>query len=185
MSVVDHATQQLLLPTGLWSVDPAHSAIEFRVKHMVVQTVKGRFRNFDGAIVGGADPMVFGSIRVASLDTAHEERDAHLRSRDFFDVERYPEISFEASPVLFSGNGRFALQGALTMKGVTRPIELDGELHGAVIAPDGGEQLALSVRGQLDRSDYGLVWNRLLAAGNVLVGETVELVLDIAAIRID
>ncbi len=184
MSVVDHVKEQLL-PTGLWSVDPAHSTIEFRVKHMVVHTLKGRFRDFDGAIVGGADPSVFGSIRVASLDTAHEERDAHLRSRDFFDVERYPEITFEASPVRFSSNGRFALLGELTMKGVTRPIELAGELHGAIVAPDGAEQLALTARGQLDRSDYGLVWNRLLEAGNVRVGETVDLVLDVAAVRID
>jgi polyisoprenoid-binding protein YceI len=152
---------------------------------MVVQTVKGHFRDFDGALVGGADPIVFGSIRAASLDTAHEERDAHLRSPDFFDVERYPEISFEAIPVLFSGNGRFALHGKLTMKGITRRIELEGELHGAVVAPDGTEQLALTARGQLDRSHYGLVWNRLLEAGNVRVGETVDLVLDIAAVRID
>jgi polyisoprenoid-binding protein YceI len=184
MSLIDHVKEQLL-PTGLWSVDPVHSTIEFRVKHMVVQTVKGHFRDFDGAIVGGAEPAVFGSIRAASLDTAHEERDAHLRSRDFFDVERYPEISFAAIPVLLSGNGRFALHGELTMKGVTRPIELDGTLHGAVVAPDGAEQLALSVCGQLDRSEYGLVWNRLLEAGNVRVGETVDLVLDVAAVRID
>jgi polyisoprenoid-binding protein YceI len=186
MSVVENAQEQLL-PAGLWSVDPAHSAIEFRVKHMVVQTVKGRFRDFDGAIVGGAEPTVYGAIRAASLETLHEEGDAHLRSRDFFDVERYPEISSDASRVLFSGgdDGRFALQGELTMKGVTRPITLDGELHGAVVAPDGSEELALTVRAQLDRSDYGLVWNRLLEAGNVLVGDTVVLVLDVAAVRID
>ena len=185
MSVVENAKEQLL-SSGTWIVDPAHSAVEFRVKHMVIQTVKGRFRDFDGGIVAGAEPAISGSIRVASLDTLHEERDAHLRSADFFDVERHPEISFEASGLEFDGeDGRFALPGELTIKGVTHPIKLDGELHGTVLTPDGDEQIALALRGQLERSDYGLVWNRLLEAGNVVVGETVDLVLDITAVRAD
>jgi polyisoprenoid-binding protein YceI len=185
MAVVENAKEHLL-SSGSWAVDPAHSAIEFRVKHMVIQTVKGRFRDFDGAIVTGAEPTISGSIRVASLDTLHEERDAHLRSRDFFDVERHPEISFEASGLQFNGDDRhFSLPGQLTIKGVTRPIMLDGELHGTIADAGGGEQIALALRGQLDRSDYGLVWNRLLETGNVLVGETVDLVLDVAAVRVD
>ena len=185
MSVVENAKEQLL-SSGSWLVDPAHSAVEFRVKHMVIQTVKGRFRDFDGGILAGAEPAISGSIRVASLDTLHEERDAHLRSADFFDVERHPEITFEARDLRFDGeDGRFALPGALTIKGVTHPITLDGELHGSVRTPEGDEQIALALRGQLDRSDYGLVWNRLLETGNVVVGETVELVLDITAVRID
>jgi polyisoprenoid-binding protein YceI len=184
MAVVENAKEQLL-SSGSWAVDPVHSAIEFRVKHMVIQTVKGRFRDFDGAIVTGAEPTISGSIRVASLDTLHEERDAHLRSRDFFDVERHPEISFEASGLQFNGDDRhFSLPGQLTMKGVTRPITLEGEFHGTVVAPDGGEQLALTMRGQLDRSDYGLVWNRLVETGNVLVSDIVDIVLDVAAVRI-
>src|SRR4029077_8884619 len=178
MSVVENAREQLL-SSGTWIVDPAHSGGEFRVKHMVIQTVKGRFRDFDGGIIAGAEPAISGSIRVASLDTLHEERDAHLRSPDFFDVARHPEITFEASGLQFDGeDGRFALPGELTIKGVTHPITLDGRLHGTVLTPNGDEQIALALRGQLDRSDYGLVWNRLLEAGNVVVGETVDLVLD-------
>jgi polyisoprenoid-binding protein YceI len=185
MSVVENAKEQLL-SSGSWSVDPTHSVIEFRVKHMVIQTVKGRFRDFDGAIITGAEPTIAGSIRVASLDTLHEERDAHLRSPDFFDVERHPEISFEASGLQFNGDDRhFSLPGELTIKGITRPITLDGELHGTIADAAGGEQIALALRGQLDRSDYGLVWNRLLETGNVLVGDTVDLVLDVAAVRVD
>jgi polyisoprenoid-binding protein YceI len=185
MSVVENAKEQLL-SSGSWSVDPAHSAIEFRVKHMVIQTVKGRFRDFDGAIVTGDEPTVSGTIRVASLDTLHEERDAHLRSPDFFDVERHPEISFEASGLQFNGDDRhFSLPGELTIKGITRPITLDGELHGTILDAGGGDQIALALRGQLDRSEYGLVWNRLLETGNVLVGDTVDLVLDVAAVRVD
>jgi polyisoprenoid-binding protein YceI len=184
LSVVENAREQLV-SSGLWSVDPAHSAIEFRVKYMVVQTVKGRFRDFDGAIVAGAEPNISGSIRVASLETLHEERDAHLRSTDFFDVERHPEISFESSGMRFNGDdGRFALPGELTIKGVTRPITLDGELQGTIVGPDGSERIAFALRGQLDRSDFGLTWNRLLETGNVLVGDTVDLVLDVAAIRV-
>jgi polyisoprenoid-binding protein YceI len=185
MSVIENAKEQLL-PGGSWSVDPAHSTIEFRVKHMVIQTVRGRFRDFDGAIVAGEEPSVSGSIRVASLDTLQAERDAHLRSPDFFDAERYPEIGFHAAGMQFNGDdSHFALTGELTIKGVTRPIVLDGKLHGAVVDDDGRERVALALRGQLDRADYGLVWNRLLETGNLLVGDTVDLVLDVAAVRAD
>jgi polyisoprenoid-binding protein YceI len=152
---------------------------------MVIQTVKGRFRDFDGAIVAGAAPTVSGSIGVASLNTLHEELDAHLRSPDFFDAERYPEVSFHAGAMQFNGDDtQFALSGELTIKGVTRPITLDGELGGAVLGADRRERIALALRGQLDRSDYGLVWNRVFETGNVLVGDTVDLVLDIAAVRV-
>jgi polyisoprenoid-binding protein YceI len=181
MSVVENAHEQLL-SSGSWSVDPAHSTIEFRVKHMLIQTVKGRFRDFDGTIVAGPRPTVSGSIRVASLETPDQELDDHLRSPVFFDVERHPEISFEARGMRFNGDdARFALPGELTIKGVTRPIVLDG----TVLTSDGGETIALALRGQLDRSDYGLVWNRMLETGGVLVGDAVDLVLDVAAVRAD
>ena len=111
---------------------------------------------------------------------------AQLRSPDFFDAERYPEISFRSDGMHFNGDdSRFALAGELTIKGVTHPITLDGELHGIVIDADGRERIALALRGQLDRSDYGLVWNRVLGTGNVLVGDTVDLLLDVAAVRVD
>jgi polyisoprenoid-binding protein YceI len=185
MSVVENAKEQLL-SSGTWSIDPAHSTVEFRVKHMVIQTVRGRFRDFDGGIVGGAQPTISGSIRVASLETLHEERDAHLRSRDFFDVERFPEISFVARGMRFNGDDTtFALPGELTIKGVTRLITLGDELHGSALGPDGNETIALALRGRLDRSDYGLVWNRMLETGGVLVGENVDLVVDVAAVRVD
>jgi polyisoprenoid-binding protein YceI len=185
MSVVENAREQLL-SSGSWSVDPTHSAIEFRVKHMVIQTVRGRFRDFEGAIVAGEEPSVSGSIRVASLETLHEELGAHLRSSDFFDAERYPEISFHAGGIQFTGDGRhFALSGELTIKGITCPIALGGELGGAALGADGRERIALALRGQLDRSDYGLVWNRAFETGNVLVGDKVDLLLEIAAVRVD
>jgi polyisoprenoid-binding protein YceI len=184
MSLVENATDQLLL-SGSWLVDPAYSTIEFRVKHMIVQTVNGRFRDFEGAVVAGDEPSISGSIKVASIDTLHEERDAHLRSPDFFDVERYPEIEFHAAGVEFDEDGRhFELPGELTIKGVTREVRLDGELRGS-ITDDHMRRLALGLRGELDRRDYGLVWNRMLETGGVLVGDTVELILDIAVVRVD
>jgi polyisoprenoid-binding protein YceI len=184
MSVVESGRDQLL-SNGSWSVDPAHSTVEFRVKHMMIQTVHGRFRDFAGSIAAGDDPSVVGSIKVASLETLNEERDAHLRSPHFFDVERFPEINFRAGGMQFNGDGRhFSLAGELTIKGVTRPITLHGELRGGVADEELGERVELALRGQLHRSDYGLVWNRMLETGGVVVGDTVDLALDVAAVRV-
>ena len=184
MSLMENSTQELL-SSGAWSVDTAHSTIEFRVKHMMIQTVKGRFRDFFGAIVAGDNPSVTGTINVESLETLHADRDAHLRSPDFFDIERYPQITFQAAEIEFNGDGRhFTLPGELTIKGITRPITLDGEVRGSVV--DGESRwVALALSGQIERSDYGLVWNRVLEGGGVLVADTVELVLDVAALRVD
>jgi len=184
MSVVESAREQLM-SSGSWSVDPTHSAVEFRVKRMT-QTVHGRFRDFEGAIVAGVDPSVVGSIKVASLETLNEGRDAHLRSLDFFDVERFPEIRFRAAGLHFDRDGRhFALPGELTIKEVTRPILFAGELRGSVSDDGYGQWLALALRGQLDRSDYGLVSNRLLETGGMVGGDAVDLTLDVAAVRVD
>jgi polyisoprenoid-binding protein YceI len=185
MSVVERAKDQLL-SNGSWSVAPAHSTVEFRVRHMMFQTVHGRFRDFEGSIVAGDDPSVVGSINVASLETLNDERDAHLCSPDFFDVERFPAIGFRAVGLHFDHDGRhFALPGELTIKDVTRPFLFAGELRGSVDEAEYGQWLALALRGQLDRSDFGLVWNRTLETGGMLVGDTVDLTLDVAAVRVD
>jgi polyisoprenoid-binding protein YceI len=183
MSVAENTGAQMLA-AGSWQVDPVHSVVEFRVRHMMIATVKGRFRDFDGAIVCGEAPSVAGSIRVASLETLDARRDEHLRSPDFFDVERFPEINFEASAIELNGDDkRFLIPGELTIKDVTRPTLLDGLFHGAGIHPDGGERIAFALRGELDRTDFGLVWNRALETGGMLVGNTVELALDVSAVR--
>jgi polyisoprenoid-binding protein YceI len=147
---------------------------------------QGPVPDFDGTIVGGEEPSVSGSVRVASLDTLHDERDGHLRSPDFFDAERYPEIAFAAEGLERDGrDGRFVLPGELTIKGVTRPITLEGELRGSGLDTERKERVALALRGQLDRSEFGLVWNRVLETGGLLVGNAVELVLDLSAVRAD
>jgi polyisoprenoid-binding protein YceI len=183
MSVAENAGAQMLA-AGSWQVDPVHSVVEFRVRHMMIATVKGRFRDFDGAIVSGEVPSVAGSIRVASLETLDARRDEHLRSPDFFDVERYPEITFQSGALQLEGDDRgFLVPGELTIKDVTRPVLLDGVFQGAGVHPDGGERIAFALHGELDRTDFGLVWNRALETGGMLVGNTVELALDVSAVR--
>jgi polyisoprenoid-binding protein YceI len=186
MSVVENGNAQMLL-NGSWQVDPAHSAVEFRVRHLMIATLKGRFREFDGAIVPGEALSLAGSIKVASVDTFDERRDEYLRSPDFFDVERYPEIMFRSTAVHLTGDDkRFIVVGELTMKDVTKAVTLDGVFRGAGVDPDDdGERIALELRGELDRTDFGLGWNRALEAGGVLFGNAVELALDVSAVRVD
>jgi polyisoprenoid-binding protein YceI len=183
MSVVESTPKQLLT-SGSWKLDPAHSTIEFRVKRMMIETVKGRFREFEGGIAPGDQPVFSGVVKVASLDTLHEDRDAHLRSADFFDAEQHPEIAFESSDITFRDDRVFAVRGELTIKGVTRPITLAGEFRGSGLAPDGTERIVLGLSGRFERSDFGLTWNRALEAGGLLVGNTVDVDLDVSVLRV-
>jgi polyisoprenoid-binding protein YceI len=171
------------LTSASWQLDPAHSAVEFRVRHLMVGTVRGRFREFDGAILAGEVPMVVGAIAVASIDTLHAGRDAHLRSADFFDAERHPQITFTARGLdLDAGSGHLSLAGAITIRGVTRPLVLGGELRGGATDLDGTPRVAIALRGRLSRADFGLVWNRALESGGVVVGDAVDL--DLSVVRV-
>ena len=183
MSVVESAPKQLLT-TGSWRIDQDHSTIEFRVKRMMIETVKGRFREFEGAIEPGDQPIFSGLIKVASLDTLHEDRDAHLRSADFFHTEQYPEIAFQSTEITFRDERVFVLRGELTIKGVTRPITLAGDLRGSGFAPDGTERIVIALSGRFEPSDFGLVWNRALETGGVLVANTVDVDLDVSVLRV-
>ncbi len=162
MSVAENTGTQKLL-SGPWQVDPVHTIVEFRVRHLMIATVKGRFRDFDGVIVPDDVPSVAGTIR----------------------VERYPEITFESNEIRLNGDdSSFLVPGELTIKGVRRPIALDGEFRGSVVHPDGAERVAFALRGELDRTDFGLVWNQALETGGMFVGNTVELALDVSAVRV-
>jgi polyisoprenoid-binding protein YceI len=186
MSVIEKTAEQALA-TGAWLVDPEHSTVEFRVKHMVIATVRGRFREFVGGIVADSIPAVSASIAAASLETFSDERDDHLRSDDFFDVDRYPEIVFASRDGLqFQGRpDHFVLPGDLTLKGFTHPVRLAGRIVGRGLDTDSRERIALVADGEIDRNDFGLVWNRRVETGGLLVGNRVELVLDLAAVRVD
>ena len=169
MTVVESTIAEQV-PVGTWKIDPTHSGVEFRIKHTGVATVRGRFGGIDGTLVGGDAPSLAGTIQVATVDTADEQRDAHLASPDFFDVERYPVATFEAA--------RFepgVVVGTLTLKGVSREIELDASFGGAGVDPYGNERIGLDLEGELDRTDFGLTWNAPLPGGGFLLSDRVRL----------
>jgi polyisoprenoid-binding protein YceI len=174
------------VPTGTWTVDPDHSSVEFEVKHMMIATIRGRFREFDGVIVAAQDiteSRVYGTVQTASIDTGSPERDAHLRSPEFFDVERYPEIRLESKRIEPQGGAVFLVVADLTIKDVTREVELAATVEGAQIDPWGNERVGVRVQGTIDRNDFGLHWQKLLESGGVLVGDEVRIFIYVSAVR--
>ena len=161
-----------------WTIDPSHSTIEFVAKHMMITTVKGRFAEFEGTIVGDeqnlADSTVEVTMQAASLDTRSEQRDAHLRSPDFLDVETYPTVTFRSTRIQGTKD-EFQLTGDLTIRGVTRPITLDVTFEGEGKDPWGGTRASFSAKGKFDRRDFGLTWNVALETGGILVSNEVKI----------
>jgi polyisoprenoid-binding protein YceI len=175
-----------LIPAGTWAVDPKHSTVEFQVKHMGIANVKGKFNEFAGTLEIGDDlatAKASGTVKVASVDTNEEQRDAHLRSADFFDAETYPELSFAATAIEPVDEETFRIAGDLTLHGITRPITLEAVVQGTDRDPWGNDRVGLEVVGQLKRSDYDMKFNQALGSGNMLVGDKVKLVLDISAVK--
>lgn len=169
--------------TGTWVVDPAHSRVEFQVKHLGISTVRGHFSEFEGILELGDESRARGSVAVATVDTNESKRDEHLRSPDFFDVEEYPRMEFESTAIEAVGDDAFEITGDLTLHGVTRPIVLEAEISGPEQDPWGGERVGVEVTGTLDRKDYGMTFNQALGSGNVLVSDKVKLSLDIEAVK--
>ena len=161
-----------------WTIDPSHTTVEFVAKHMMITTVKGRFAELAGTIVADEADIGSSSVEVtmqaASLDTRSEQRDAHLRSPDFLDVEHYPEVTFRSTAVRGSKKA-FTLEGDLTIRGVTRPITLDVEFGGEGKDPWGGTRASFSAHGKFDRRDFGLTWNVALETGGILVSNDVKI----------
>ena len=175
-----------LIPAGTWAVDPKHSTVEFQVKHMGIANVKGKFNEFAGTLEIGEDlatAKASGTVKVASVDTNEEQRDAHLRSADFFDAETHPELSFASTAIEPVDEETFRIAGDLTLHGITRPITLEAVVQGTDVDPWGNDRVGLEVVGQLKRSDYDMKFNQALGSGNMLVGDKVKLVLDISAVK--
>jgi polyisoprenoid-binding protein YceI len=170
------------LPTGTWQVDPDHSRIGFAAKHLGIATVRGFFREFEGTL-DLDEGRVYGTVKTASLDTNVERRDEDLRSPNFFDVARYPELRFESTEIRPLGKDSFEIEGDLTMHGVTHPIVLRAELGGSETDPWGHERIALDVGGELDRSDWGMTFNQVLGSGNLFVSNRIKLQLDVSAVK--
>jgi polyisoprenoid-binding protein YceI len=173
--------------TSIWQIDPAHTVVEFAVKHMMFATVKGRFGAVHGTIVDdAADPSrssVEVEIDAASIDTREEKRDAHLRSPDFLDVQSYPTITFTSSRVERAGQDRLRVIGDLTIHGTTREVVLDTTINGRGTNPFGLEVAGFTAETTINRRDFGLTWNMALETGGVLVGDTVKILLEVEAVK--
>lgn len=170
-----------------WTIDPAHSIAEFAVRHMMVSTVKGRFRSMEGVITLDEErperSSVAASIDVASIDTAEPDRDAHLRSDDFFNAERFPKMTFRSTRVELLGEDRARVFGDLTIRDITKEVALDVEFEGRTKDPWGNERIGFSATTELNRKEFGLRWNQVLETGGVVVGDRVKVSLHIEAVR--
>jgi polyisoprenoid-binding protein YceI len=171
-------TETVTLPqTGTYAIDASHSHVGFKVRHLVVGKTRGRFAEVDATLTVADDPLASSvevSVPLASVDTRDAGRDEHLRSADFFDVANHPTMTFRSTGVREGENG-YLVDGELTVRGITRPLTLDVSFDGSAQDPWGGERLAFTARGSLDREAFGLTWNQALETGGVLVGKKVEI----------
>jgi polyisoprenoid-binding protein YceI len=160
-----------------WTLDPTHSELIFKVKHLMITNVKGEFRSFDASIQGEdfRTAPVQVTIQADSIFTNNDDRDKHLRSSDFFDVEQYPELRFESVSLKHKEENEYVLTGNLTIKDVTKEIKLDVEFGGTNKDPWGNEKAGFSIKGKINRKDWGLNWNAALETGGVLVSEEVKI----------
>ena len=168
----------LTLPaTGTWPIDPSHSEVSFKVRHLGISKTRGRFGSFRGDIVVSEQPEqshVAVEIDAASIDTKDAGRDEHLRGADFFEVETFPTMTFRSTSVAFTGD-RVRVEGELTIKSVTKKLVLDTELDGLVTDPWGNERVAFRASTEIDREDFGLTWNQALETGGVLVSKKIKI----------
>jgi len=181
MTIVSDSSATLI-PTGTWSIDPVWSALEFEVKKLGLMTVKGRVPGFSGTIEGGESPSISGSVDASTITTFDETRDGHVQSPDFFDTERYPELRFESTAVEMKGD-ELVVEGDLTIKGITKPVTLEGRYVGAGVDPYGNDRIGLQLEGTVDRTDFGLEWNAPLPGGGFLLPNEVVLKANFAAVR--
>ncbi len=173
--------------TGEYAIDPAHSRIGFVARHAMVTKVRGSFNEFEGSgYFDAEDPSrshVELTIKAASIDTRNPDRDAHLRTNDFFDMEAYPEIRFASTSVEAIDPVTYRVTGDLTIKDVTKPVTIDVEFTGSAVDPFGNQRVGLEGSVTVNRKDWGITWNAALEAGGVLVSEKVVLELEISAVR--
>ena len=173
--------------TTKWAIDPTHSKIGFKVKHLMISNVLGSFREFEGAVstVGNdfSKSVISFSLNTASVDTEIADRDGHLKSGDFFDVENYPKITFEGNGLTDLGDDLYTLTGDLTIKGVSHPVKLEVEFGGVNADPWGNTKAGFSITGKISRKEWGLSWNAALETGGVLVGDEVKINCDIELVK--
>lgn len=168
---------------GVWGIDPAHSAVTFSARHLMAARVRGQFKSFSGEITVADSPetsRVTVSIDAASIDTGTEDRDNHLRSADFLDVENHPTLEFVSTSVRKNGGG-YEVDGNLTIHGTTQPVTLEMDYLGLMTDPWGNEKALFAAKTKIDRESFGLTWNAPLEAGGWLVGKTVDIEIEVQA----
>jgi polyisoprenoid-binding protein YceI len=171
------------IPAGTWNVDKIHSSIGFAVKHMVVSTFRGKFDDYDAELTAGEDGATLrGAVRVASVDVKDETLEAHLQSPDFFDAERHPELRFDSKIVRRDGD-EVVVEGELTIRGATHPVEARGTISGPHIDLGDSSRLGLELEASVDRRAYGLEWNAPLPKGGVALGDEVTLLVNLEFVR--
>jgi polyisoprenoid-binding protein YceI len=172
------------IPAGTYNIDPAHSSVGFEVRHMGIATVRGAFRKFQGTVDATGDtPVLNGSVEITSVDTGDPQRDGHLASADFFDAENHAEITFTSTAGEALDDGQVRLDGEITIKGITKPIELTGVIGEGGADPWGNERIGLELSGVIDRRDFDLKWNQTLPNGNLLVSNEVKLLVSVSAVK--
>ncbi|MGH9293192.1 MAG: YceI family protein [Acidimicrobiales bacterium] len=170
---------------GSWTVDPVHSDVSFIVRHMMVSKLRGHFERFSGQIVTGGDPLestVTATVDAASLNTNNAQRDDHIRSADFLEVDQYPTLEFRSTSLRAEGADEYALEGDLTVHGVTRPVTFELELNGFTADPFGGYRTGFSATTDISRSDFGVSINLPMEGGGVVVADKIQIRLEIEAV---
>jgi len=171
---------------GVWEFDPGHTEVGFVGTHLKVSRVRGRFRSFRGRLIVGEVPEQSAAeltIDAASLESGFKDRDDHLKSADWFDVERFPTISFRTTDIAHVSGNHWTATGTLAIKDVARPVHVDVHFTGAAADPWGNSKIGATIRAEVDRADWGLTWNMPLSAGGLLVGRTVELMVEVEAVN--
>lgn len=170
-----------------WGIDASHSEITFKVKHLVISTVTGKFKEFDASIESDnedfEDAKITFEASIDSIDTGNEDRDNHLKSDDFFNASEYPKMTFESTSFKKVGDGEYKLNGNLSIRGNSKPIELDVEYGGTVVDPYGQTKAGFDVTGKINRKEYGLKWSAVTEAGSVVVSDEVKLNLNVQFVK--
>jgi polyisoprenoid-binding protein YceI len=170
-----------------WALDPMHSEIQFKVKHMMISTISGEFTKFDASLETDGDDFTQAKASftadVDSISTKNEQRDGHLKSPDFFDAPAHPQVSFEAEKLEKKDDENYVLTGNLTLKGVTKPVTLDVVNNGVIVDPYGNHRTGFEVMGKINRKDFGLTWHQLTEAGGLVVSDEVRLFANVEFVK--
>ena len=169
-----------------WEIDPAHTSVAFAVRHMMIRTVRGQFRTFTATAVGDVSSpetaKLEASVDVASIDTGNEKRDAHLKSPEFFDVEKFPKMTFKSKKIEPAGAGKYKVTGDLTLHGVTKEVVLEVEGPSAPVTM-GAVKSSAHATTKINRKDFGITWNKAMDGGGVVVGDEVDVTIDVEAVK--